>query len=363
VVKSDRVKRERGSAKEQVRGSGFGRRFSCHIVTVSGTLANVHSFSRIAKLAGQIILIVALSACLPLHAQDKAAEKDWKLNTQHAEDAVKRHQLSEAAKFYAAAVADAEKFSDDDSRLAETLRKSASLSLDLRQYPVAVAAMRKALALDEKKFGTNDLHVAEDCYELGQASMYAQNPDDADDYFLRAGLLVTRKLGQYSSAVGVCLRGRGEAALMDHRLSDAEGHLKAALELVESKRVTTDLQMNRKARIWVQDPDQGLLAPVLVDLGVVYREMKKYSDSEDEFKKCLKLLEAKVGTKSLDLATPLFDYSLTLKEELKYADAETQLRRCLDIMKASKSDHPMVAEAQKLLDQVVALRQKATAAP
>ena len=189
--------------------------------------------------------------------------------------------------------------------------------------------------------------------------MFSHRYEEADGYFVRAQALVERRFGHFDRTVAICLQDRGDVALMDHRFPEAEQYLKQALELAESPRVKVDVQMNQYAHRLVQDPNKGQMGDVLNDLGLLYKETKRYGESEEAFKKSLKLKESQYSKNSLYLCNPLFNYAQTLLADHKYSEAETQLRRCLAILKSGKSDHPMMSSVQQSLDKVVALKEKA----
>jgi tetratricopeptide (TPR) repeat protein len=315
----------------------------------------MNSFARSGSLLGQFVLVAVIFASLPLVAQDKAAEKEWKKNTDKAENAFKRNQFNDAGELYAAAVANAEKFPTDDPRLSETLLKQARVRLQLGEYSDAESAIRRALALDEKRLGTNDERLVGDLVGLGEACMFAHRYQEADMYFVRAQTLYERKFGRFDRTVGICLEERGRAALGDERFTDAEKYLKEALELAESPRVKTDFQINQYAQRWIQNPSQGQVAEILNDLGLLYLRVKRYDESETSFRKSLKLLEGQYGKNSLFLCNPLSNYADTLVANNKYAEGEKQLRRCLSILEWAKADHPLIVSVQQRLNALKAV--------
>lgn len=312
-------------------------------------------FSKMTRLLGQFALVAALLFSRSLNAQDKAAEKDWKKNIEKGDNAWKKGQLNEASDGYAAAIADAEKFPAGDPRLAETLRKHGSVRFQLRELADAQDSFRRALAIDEQKWGTNDVRLAGNFLEIGQACMYSKRYDEADLYFARGQSLVEKKYGHFDRTVGLCLQDRGQAALMDKRLADAEKYLKDALELAESPRVKVNLQVNEFIERRVQEPSQGQIASVLNDFGMLYAKTQRYTEAEDTFKRCLKLEVAAHGMGSLSLCTPLYNYSDTLAAEHKYVEAKKQMERCYTLLKEAQSDHPMMAQVQRRLEQLKTL--------
>jgi tetratricopeptide (TPR) repeat protein len=321
------------------------------------------AFARNLGTAGQLVFFAGVLAYFPLSAQDKAAESAWKKATAEAESALKKNQINQASDAYSAAVIQAEKLGTNDSRLAETLRRFGAVRLQLGETPDAESAFRRALALEQKRIGTNDIRLAELLLDLGDVCMDMNRFEEADDYFVRAQALVEHKFGRYDRTVGICLQFRGEAALEDDRLPEAEKLLKESLELAESPRVKVNFQINQYVTRRVQLPNKGQLAAIHDDLGVLYRKMKRYDDSEKSLKQSISLYETQYSKTSLHLCNPLFNSAQTYVAETNYVEAAAALRRCLAILKAGKSDAPLLQTAQKELDALTALEKKAASPP
>ena len=318
---------------------------------------------RIARTVGQWVLFACVLAHFQLSAQDKAAESAWKKTTAEAESALKKNQLNQASDSYSAAVTQAERLGTNDSRLAETLRRFGAVRLQLGETPDAESAFRRALALEQKRIGTNDIRLAEILLDLGDVCMDMNRFEEADDYFARAQGLVEHKFGRYDRTVGVCLQFRGDAALRDDRLPEAEKFLKESLELAESPRVKVNFQINQYVTRRVQLPNKSQLASIHDDLGVLYRKMKRYEDSEKSLKQSISLYEIQYSKTSLYLCNPLFNCAQTYVAETNYVQAAGALRRCLAILKAGKSDAPMLQTAQKELDALTALEKSPSSLP
>jgi tetratricopeptide (TPR) repeat protein len=316
------------------------------------------SVPKIIRLPEQFVLLVAvIAACLPAQARDKAAEKEWKQNYQEAEDSFKRSLFVAAGQFYEQAAAAAESFPAKDPRLAEALRKQAAARIQTHEFADAEAAARRALTLDEKRLGSHDWHLTDDLIVLGQACMHQRNCDEADKFFARAQDLLEWKFGRWDRTVAVCLQDRGDTAMLCKRYDDAEKYLKDALRLAQSPRLSQTGPAYNTPHL--QAARQGQIAMVLNDLGLLYRNMKRYDESEKALTRAIGILETKSGRDSLFLCTPLANYADTLVAEHKYSEAETQLNRCLAILKYAQTDHPMTKAVIDRLAKVQKLEREA----
>ena len=323
----------------------------------------VKALLRNAGKAARLVILTIVFAHVSLSAQDKAAESAWKKASSEAESALKKNQLNQASDSYSAALAQAEKLGTNDSRLAETLRRYGSVRLQLGETADAEGAFRRALVVEEKRIGTNDIRLAEILLDLGEVCADMNRFEEAEEYYMRAQGLVERKFGRYDRTVGICLQFRGDAALRDDRLPEAEKLLKEALELAESPRVKVNFQINQYASRRVQPPNNAQIAAIQNDLGILYRKLKRYDDSEKSLKQSISHYETQYGKASLFLCNPLFNSAQTYIAETRYADAQAALRRCLALGKAGKSDAPLLEAAEKELDAVAALQKKAAASP
>jgi tetratricopeptide (TPR) repeat protein len=309
------------------------------------------------------LLVVALFGCLPLFAEDKAAVDEWKKDVQQAKNAWQKNQLSEAKTFYGAALVQAEKFEPDDARLSETLVNLAHIQMQLRENPDATAALQRALAIDEKRLGTNDIRLAWEFLDLGSLSAYSHRYEEAEGYYVRAQSLAESKFGHFDRMVGVCILQRANAAMMEDRLEDSEKLFKQALELIESDRTKFNFDINRYPTRSVLLPNKTQVATALNDMGLLYTKEKKYGDAEASFNRSLKIFESEYGKNSLNLCNSLFNLAALYVQEGKLAEAEGLLRRSLSILKPTDADHPLAIQTRQLLDKILQNKNKAPPSP
>jgi tetratricopeptide (TPR) repeat protein len=307
--------------------------------------------------------VLAFFACFPLLAEDKAAVEAWKRDMQQAKTAWEKDQFNQANNFYEAALAEAEKFGPDDARLSETLNHLARILTQLGQDPDAFAALRRALAMDEKRLGTNDIRLAGELLDLGGLCAFAHRYEEADAYFSRAQSLAENKFGHFDRTVGVCMLHRADAAMMEDRLEDSEKLFKQALELIESNRTKFNFAINQYATRSVMLPNKTQVALALNDMGLLYEKEKKYGDAEASFSRSLKIYEGEYGKNSLYLCTGLYNLAALYVRQGKPAEAEVLLLRSLAILKATDSDHPLAARTLQLLQEIQQPKSKAAQSP
>jgi tetratricopeptide (TPR) repeat protein len=309
------------------------------------------------------LLVVALLGCLPLFAEDKAAVDEWKKDMQQAKNAWEKNQFGQAKSFYEAALVQAEKFGPDDARLSETLNKLARILSQLDESPDASAALRRALAMDEKRLGTNDIRLAGELLDLGALSSYSHRYEEAEGYYLRAQSLAESKYGHFDRMVGVCILQRANAAMMEDRLEDSEKLFKQALELIESDRTKFNFAINQYASRSVLLPNKTQVAVALNDMGLLYTKEKKYDDAEASFNRSLKIFESEYGKNSLNLCNGLYNLAVLHVQQGKLAEAEGLLRRSLSILKPTDSDHPLAIQTRQLLDKILQPKNKPAQSP
>jgi tetratricopeptide (TPR) repeat protein len=307
----------------------------------------------IAKSAARLLLILAFARCLPVFAQDKAAVQAWKNEIDQGKKALKENHIWEASDRYADALALAEKFGADDPRLSETLHRVGALHLELREYPAAENAMRRAVAIDEKRLGTNDYHLIDEYLTLGEICAFTQKLGEADDYDSRAQYLAEWKYGKYDRVVGLCVLEKAKVALMLDHLDQSEKLFKEALEMIESNRSRYHFEPNQIVSRSIQTPNNMQVGTALNDLALVYKKEKKYGEAEKAFNRALSLLEHDYGKNSVNLCNPLSNLALVYEDEGKLADAERLVRRSLEILKAVDPENPYVLQTREILDGIL----------
>jgi tetratricopeptide (TPR) repeat protein len=300
---------------------------------------------------------------MPLFAEDQAAVDAWKKDMRQAKKSLEKNQFSQARDLYEAALAEAEKFPPDDARLSETLNNLARVQTQLGESPDASAALRRALAIDEKRLGTNDIRLAGELLDLGALCAYAHRYNEADGYYLGAQSLAESKFGHFDRTVGVCILQRANAAMMENRLEDSEKLFKQALELIASDRTKFNFAINQYATRSVVLPDKTQVAVTLNDMGLLYQKEKRYGDAETFFNRSLKILEGEYGKTSLYLCNGLYNLAALEIQEGKLGEAESLLRRSISILKTTDPDHPLAIQTRQLLDKILRAKGKAAQTP
>lgn len=318
------------------------------------------------KSAGLFTLVLAVFGIFPVMALDKAAEAAWKKDTQEARAALEKNQFNKANDLYEVALVEAEKFGPEDARVSETLNGLAFVRKDLGQRPGAEAALRRALTIDEKRLGTNNVELFGELLGIAELCSFAHRFDEAEIYFLRAQTLAEWKVGKFDRLVGVCLEGRAIAAMQDNRLEESEKLFKQALDLLETSRrglmsSSRSGPNNLQYSQWVAPPNPSEVAVALNNMGLLYKMEKKYGDAETTLNRSLKLYEEQYGKKSLNLCNGLLNLAGVYVLEGKLTEAETLLQRSLEILKPADPNLPMTIQTREVLHEIQ--QAKSTAPP
>jgi tetratricopeptide (TPR) repeat protein len=282
----------------------------------------------------------------------EAAAKEWRHDMSAGQKAWEHHQVFDAAKYFESAVREAEQLEPTDSGLADSLSSLAKVRCELGALNEAEALLRRCLALDEQRRGSNDLRTLQDVLDLAGVSGQLDHFAEADALYLRAQAGMAARFGRYDRTVGICLLDRGNLLEKQGRLQEAEPLCEEALRLLDSTRFKPDFRINRRLTSIVEAPNPAEVTGALVDLGLLYRREKKFDKAEPSLKRALEMEEQWYGRKSVRLVAALNDLALVYADQRRYSEAEPLLLRSLKIMKTSDPNHPLLVQTGEILAQV-----------
>jgi tetratricopeptide (TPR) repeat protein len=295
-----------------------------------------------------VSLLLTFRLC---NAEDSAA-KAWRADMKEGNAAKKEHRLFDAAKFFDAAVKDAEKSGSADERLAESLRSLGRVDCDLEKYQEGQVSLRRCVALDEHRLGINGMQTLLDVVDLAAACGELGQYEEADALYRRAQEGMAARYGPYDRNVGICLVRRGALLAKQGRLQEAESIYQQALRLIGSARVKPHSNASILNGTSILAPDPVQMAGTLVDLGLVYRRERKFEEAESSFKQAIEFFESCYGKSSVKLVVALNDLALVYADQRLYPQAVPLLERSIRIMESSQPDNSLLLESHQILDQV-----------
>lgn len=305
-------------------------------------------------LAPTLLLLLLTQFSFGLLGADKLSDKTWKQLTKDAQKALEKNDLISANDKLTSALQEAEQFGNADSRLIETLGTLGHVQFQLTKYPEAEAIYRRLLTIDETKYGTNSVEVAGTLLSLGSACQFALKFDQSDEAFKRAESIVEAKYGVFSPGVGMCMRRRAELYHMQKKYEESEVLYKKALELLENPQNKVKFSANGHLTRTVFQPSYTEIANLLNDLGLLYKDERKFAEAESTIKRSLKILEEQFGKNSVNLVGGLTNLALMQSQEDKYEEAEAYARRSLTILRKSiPATHPALLQGKSLLYRIL----------
>jgi tetratricopeptide (TPR) repeat protein len=253
-----------------------------------------------------------------------------------AEDAANLGLLAELRFRYADA---AERFREaadlcpdsEGQRQAGYLHSAALAAWRGGEYAKAEPLLSRALAIDEREFGPNDLVVATDLNDLGVVLGDLSRPSDAERLHRRALSIREQVLGPTDPVVATSLNNLATALVGLQRLAEAERLLRRALSIREQ----------------AFGSEQPIVAGTLQNLSTALSYLHRPSEAEPLLRRAVAIYEKKLGPEQLDLATALGNLGVTLDFDLRrHAEAEPLFRRALSIREhLLGSDHPETAQS------------------
>ncbi len=168
-------------------------------------------------------LLVGL-LCLGLWPMVAASAQETRWDSLMA-DAAKAYQqadYSEAEKLLLAALKEAEKFGEQDPRLAANLNNLAALYNAQGRYVQAEPLFQRALAIVEKALGPEHPHVATSLNNLAALYIAQGKYTEAEPLYQRALLVLTRAVGPEHPGVATMLENYARMLRVLNRHDEAE---------------------------------------------------------------------------------------------------------------------------------------------
>lgn len=212
---------------------------------------------------------------------------------------------------------------------ARLLNQAAYYSYKRGQYSEAESLYLRALAIDEKRLGPDDLEVAIDVNNLGLL-YHAQGRYLESKSLSERSLVIREKaLGPDDVLVAVSLNNLAFSYLALGQTTEAEPLLSRSLAI-------------RQKALKPDDPNLGT---ALNNLAALYRVQGKYAEAQPLYEHSLRLREMGLGSDHPDVAQTLNNLALLHQGQEKHEEAESLFRRSLAISeRALGPDHPDVAQ-------------------
>ena len=255
----------------------------------------------------------------------------WTTYSDAGREAYEQGHYAEAEKQWMAALKEAEKFGQQDRRLAHvatSLNNLAELYHKQGKYAEAEPLYKRALAVAEKALGPDHPEVATSLNNLAEFYRAQGKYAEAEPLRKRALAIREKALGPDHPEVATSLNNLAEFYRAQGKYAEAEPLYKRALAIYEK----------------ALGPDHPNVATALNNLAVLYNTQGKYAKAEPLYKRVLKIDEKALGPDHPSLATGLNNLAGFYKTQGKYAKAEPLYKRALKIdEKALGPDHPSLA--------------------
>jgi tetratricopeptide (TPR) repeat protein len=276
-----------------------------YFITLVSFAARSHSVSTM-----KVALLTVFSAAL-INAQ--APSSEWLPLNHEGLRLSKIPDYAAAEQAFRSALAEAERFGEQDSRFAETLSNLAVIRREQGDLDQAEKLIRRAVELREKYAGADSRELAWALNNLG-AILHAAGRDAEADPVLRRALLIAETAGD-DKLIGPILNGLGLSLMDQGEAARAEPVLRRALAIFEKSSGSDSLEVGRAAN----------------NLGMLYCLNREYAKAETELRRALQLYEKHVDPEHPFLAVTLNNLFTILADEKRFDEGEPYLRRALAI--------------------------------
>ena len=298
------------------------------------------------------VIICFLSLLVrPVAAQSPAGDaKAWKRYQSAGEKALKAKDSLEAERQFTLAVAEAEKIRKGEGKLRESLDDLAPLLLNHRKYDQAQAAFERLCVLYAKDLGSNHLRVAECLVGLGHAYTYSKKLFEAEEAFLEARRIVSRKAHENHPAMIQVQSSLAFVSTEQGRHADAEALYRSAIELAERPRVEYRRRANGAVEEIRYTPPYQLIAGLHNDLGLLLTRQDRWAEAEESFKRAQRTFQTGYGKESSGVALSLGNLAHVYLKQSRFGEAEQTLTQALAIReKGFAPNHPIIADTLEML--------------
>jgi CHAT domain-containing protein len=215
------------------------------------------------------------------------------------------------------------KFGKDQVAVADTLQKLARIERALDNFDEAKAKFDRALSIYEARLGKNDPKVAVVLKMTGDLLHEQRGRQrEAEEYYQRAidvkrAVLSAKEseFGKKHVEVADALMSLGNSEWEQFRTTEAEEHFARALTIKEGS----------------PGPDTAQVADICARLGSLYRFQKRYAEAETMHQRALSIREKALGPQHSAVGRSLRDLASLFGDQEKYAETEIILQRLLSM--------------------------------
>jgi tetratricopeptide (TPR) repeat protein len=202
------------------------------------------------------------------------------------------------------------------------------------QFRVAEPLMRRALAIDENRYGPDHPNVAVYLNNLAQLLQDTNRPGDAEPLMRRALAIDENSYGPDHPRVAIDLSNLAQLLKATNRVGDAEPLMRRALAIDEKS----------------YGPDHPDVAIDLNNLALLLQATNRLGDAEPLMRRALAIDENSYGPDHPNVARDLNNLGLLLQATNRLGEAEPLMRPAVEIFTAALGpDHPYAATARRNL--------------
>ena len=259
------------------------------------------------------LLLVVLTAALALQTAC-AQETNWEKANAAGMKALQEARYTEAEQHLTAALKQAEKFGEQDARLATSLKNLAVLYQAQFKFEQAELLVKQTLAIDEKTLGPEHPDMATAVHNLAVLYRYQGKYAEAEPLFKRALAIQEKALGPENQAVATSLVSLANFYRDQGKYAKAEAHYQRALPIYEK----------------ALGPEHPEVAGILASQALLYSIQGKYAEAEPLFKRALPIFEKALGPEQVAASLELYADVLRemgRDEEAKKLEARAQAIR------------------------------------
>lgn len=216
----------------------------------------------------------------------------------------------------------------EGEELVELLNQAGMALQSLARYPVAEPLYRRALAMQERRYGPDHPQLTHLLNNLAKLLADTNRLTEAEPLMRRALAIEEKNFGLEHPNVAIHLGNLAQLLQDTNRLDEAESLMRRALKIDEQS----------------FGPKNPNVAIRLSDLAVLLQDTGRFTEAEPLIRRALEIDEHSLGPEHPNFAVSLNNLAQLLKNTNRLEEAEPLMRRALEIdVRSFGSEHPEVA--------------------
>ncbi|MDX2108322.1 MAG: tetratricopeptide repeat protein [Candidatus Melainabacteria bacterium] len=313
-----------------------------------------------------IFSLIVAAISMPVGIQKlEAAQSSFTELSNEAIEYYKKGKMKDAERLFLEAIEEAGKSTAKDDNMCVGLTNLAGLYKMQGKFVKAEPIYKRAMLIQQRDFGPNDLKVAIAADNYADILMRNDKFKEAEEYYRKGLSIRQKKLASTDGEIGKNMVNLAEALEEQKSFEEAIALYRKGIPILQEAFGPKDLYLAKALNHfgWLyrdmgnleqaeslylrsmaiyesKSVNEPNIAMVSKNLAEVYRKQGKFADAEDMYKKSILIREKVYDPRHLSISYVLEEYSSLLKELGRVEEAELLDERIYNIKVANGKEVP-----------------------